>query len=158
MLALRVCGARRVFALGLGARGIASQSVGNKHAADLFDLLRFRLISVRLQVENLQHVAAGKDVVAASNTLVKAEMTQQCTQIGKRDVTSAVPRSIRSSVFSTLPTRGLPEAHRCDPRAYNTRPDACASTGTDIGSRLMLMANSGRLQERRQRLSSISLG
>jgi len=61
MLALRVCAARRVFALGLGAwaRGIASQPVGNKHAADLFDLVRFRLASARLQVENLQHIAAG---------------------------------------------------------------------------------------------------
>ena len=54
--------------------------------ADLLDLVRFRLATFRLKIEDFRHVVAGENMMAAANPLVEIQAPQEPSQIGKANV------------------------------------------------------------------------
>jgi hypothetical protein len=54
--------------------------------ADLFDLIRLRLTSPGLQVQNLRHPILRKDVVVASDPLREAQAPKQVPQVIEPDI------------------------------------------------------------------------
>src|SRR3712207_1952660 len=64
----------------------ASQAILENQIPHLLYLIRLRLPPFRLQVNDLLNVLAGKDVMPAAHSLIKAQRFQELTQLGKRDV------------------------------------------------------------------------
>ena len=56
------------------------------HIPDLFNLVRFPLPILGLQVEDLLNTILGENVVVAFNALIKPKSPEQSTQRFERDV------------------------------------------------------------------------
>jgi hypothetical protein len=62
------------------------EPVLHDHGSHLLYLVRLRITSHGLQVQNLLHSSLGEDVVAAANSLIQSKMAEQTTETVERDV------------------------------------------------------------------------
>ena len=67
---------------------------------NLPDLVRFRLCTSWLQIEDLFDAISGEDVMTASNSLLKAEPSEQITQIAEANV--GVGRAAQYPVYQFI--------------------------------------------------------
>lgn len=65
---------------------VYSESILQHDLTDLFDLIRLRQGTFRLEVENLLNTVLGEDVMITSCSFGKTEMQQEGNKIGKSDV------------------------------------------------------------------------
>jgi hypothetical protein len=65
---------------------IGHQSGSQQDSAYLLDLIGLCLAAPRLEIQDLRHIVPGKDVVAASDPLLEAEMLQQSAQVIEIDI------------------------------------------------------------------------
>jgi hypothetical protein len=65
---------------------LARKPMGDDDATNLLDLVSLGFAASGLEIEDLGHVVAGKDVVAAADALDETEIHQQCTQILETNV------------------------------------------------------------------------
>lgn len=95
--------------------------IGEYHSARLSDLVRFRLMPARLQIQYLLNAIAGKNVVVAANPLLKSQLAQVAAKIAKFDV------SIRAAAQNSF-ERFRRRAHVCK---YNPRKACRQRRGGD---------------------------
>src|SRR5258708_32085529 len=62
------------------------EPVRREYTTDLFDLIRLCLAAAWLEIEDLCYVIASEDVVIAADTLVEAQVVQQCAQVTKSNI------------------------------------------------------------------------
>jgi hypothetical protein len=60
--------------------------MANDYLADLFHLVWFRFRASWLKIENLQDALFRENVMAASNSFIKPQMSKQCAQTCERDI------------------------------------------------------------------------
>jgi hypothetical protein len=70
--------------------GFSRQAVVNYNIPDLFNLVRFALPGVRLQVKDFGDSVAGKEVVATLDALLKPKALQKLHHAGKRNICVSV--------------------------------------------------------------------
>ena len=63
----------------------------NDQVSNLLDLIGFRLTIAGLEIQNLRHPIAGKDMVIATNPLSESQVDQKGAKVAKADIRVRVP-------------------------------------------------------------------